>query len=228
MNQRTLEILNATVQEFIDTGEPVSSGWLYKNHDFGIRPAMIRFELEALAELGLLEHPYHSAGKVPSDKGYELFTRHILEEPLERISSDDQLICDLFEKRAWMELLEALSSKLGILAVAREAKEVYKNGIENLVEHLEWETADEIKTTIRDFAEIDGRLNAMDKLMEETPEVFIGKINGITKSDHLAIIGGSYETDGNQVMILAIGPKRMNYEKTLNIFKNLKRKTSAK
>ncbi len=227
MNDRTLKILEATVQEFIETGVPVSSAQLYENHDFGIRPAMIRFELEELAEHGFLEHPYRSAGKIPADKGYEFFVQHIIHQPNQRMSYEDEAISNLFEKKAWMELLEMLSSKLGILGVISEQETVFKNGLENLVEHLEWETQDEIKTIIRDFAEIDSRLDTMGKLVEETPEFFIGKKNELVRSANLAVIGGSYETDGHQVMIFTIGPKRMDYKKALKIFKNLKRKTST-
>ncbi|OGZ52631.1 MAG: hypothetical protein A3B25_00335 [Candidatus Ryanbacteria bacterium RIFCSPLOWO2_01_FULL_48_26] len=228
ITERAQKILNAAIQEFIETGEPVSSAQLYENHDFGIRPAMIRFELEELAELGFLEHPYRSAGKIPSDKGFEFFARHIIHQPDQRISYEDEAISGLFEKKAWMELLDALSSKLGILGVVREHENVFKNGLENLVEHLEWETQDEIKTIIRDFVEIDSRLDTMEKLIEETPEFFIGGKNEIIRSNSLAVIGGSYEIDGDQVMIFAIGPKRMDYKKTVKIFKNLKRKTSNK
>ncbi len=227
MDQRTFKILEATVQEFIETGEPVSSTQLYKSYDFGIRPAMIRFELEELASLGLLEHRYHSAGRIPSDKGYELFARHIISQPDKKPSSDDEAISTLFEKRAWSELLDLLSLKLGILGVACEEENVYKNGLENLVECLEWETADEIKAIIRDFAEIEEHVGDMERLLKETPEIFIGKKTAITKSKNLSVVGGSYTVDGNQVMIFAIGPKRMDYEKTVGIFKNLKRKSSA-
>src|SRR5271155_5233346 len=73
MNDRASQILEAAIQEFIDTGEPVSSGWLYNKYDFGIKPAMIRLELDALEDSGYLEQPYHSAGRVPTDEGYEFY-----------------------------------------------------------------------------------------------------------------------------------------------------------
>ncbi|MEK7508178.1 MAG: hypothetical protein AAB602_03815 [Patescibacteria group bacterium] len=234
ITERAQKILNAAIEEFIETGEPVSSAQLYESHDFGIRPAMIRFELEELAERGFLEHPYRSAGRIPSDKGYEFFAHQIICQPDQKISHEDQAISSLFEKQEWMELLEMLSSKLGILGVVREYENVYKNGLENLIERLELETHDEINAVIKDFVEIDNRLDKMDKLIEETPEFFIGKKNEIIRSRNLAAFGGSYDihstnsgqTDGHQVIIFAIGPKRMDYKKTVKIFKNLKRKTS--
>ena len=67
MTDRTAQILEAAIQEFINTGEPVSSGLLYDRYDFGIKPAMIRLELDELEDGGYLEQPHHSAGRVPTD-----------------------------------------------------------------------------------------------------------------------------------------------------------------
>src|SRR5580700_8422643 len=78
MNERTSQILEAAIQEFIDSGEPVSSGRLYEQYDFGIKPAMIRLELDALEEEGYLQQPYHSAGRIPTDRGYEFYAARAL------------------------------------------------------------------------------------------------------------------------------------------------------
>src|SRR3989338_10924172 len=84
MFDRTADILEAVIEEFINGGEPVSSSHLYKRHNFGIKPAMIRLELEKLADEGFLEQPHHSAGRVPTDRGYEFFAERALEAALIR------------------------------------------------------------------------------------------------------------------------------------------------
>src|SRR3989338_8467589 len=78
LTARSFEILEAATREFIEFGEPVSSNLLYKRHSFGIRPAMILAELGELAERGYLEQPYHSAGRVPSNRGYEFFAERVI------------------------------------------------------------------------------------------------------------------------------------------------------
>ncbi len=45
MTDRTAQIFEAAIQEFINTGDPVSSGLLYDRYDFGIKPAMIGLSL---------------------------------------------------------------------------------------------------------------------------------------------------------------------------------------
>ena len=77
LTERGQQILEAVIQGFIDTKEPVSSGWLYDQYDFGIKPAMIRLELDTLEDEGYLEQPYHSAGRIPTDAGYELFVSRL-------------------------------------------------------------------------------------------------------------------------------------------------------
>jgi transcriptional regulator of heat shock response len=53
------------------------------------------------------------------------------------------------------------------------------------------------------------------------PNVFIGKKSPVTKSENLSVVGGNYDVGGVTISIFAIGPKRMDYKKTIRIFKNL-------
>ncbi len=221
ITDRTAEILNAAIGEFIKTGEPVSSSWLYEYYDFGIKPAMIRLELEKLSDEGYLEQPHHSAGRVPSDMGYEFFANRIL--AAEKSFFDFRPIKNLFARRALAGLAEFLSDELTLLGVASSGGEVCKEGIENLVERPVWETPDAIKRIVRDFAELDERLGKAEKKLKRSaePQVFIGKKSPVTKSNDLAVVAGDYKIDGEDIFLLAIGPKRMDYRKTLKIFKNL-------
>ena len=230
MDQRSATILEAVIQEFINTGEPVSSATLYENYDFGIKPAMIRLELEALEEDGFLEQPHHSAGRAPTDKGYEFFAERALGLQ-SRQSADSSGIRNLFMKRAWHDLLSEFSSELGLLGVVADFTNntVYKMGLEGLVEHLDCEDRDEIGSVIRDFEKMDERLPSATKKMgnpsgsseQADLKVFVGTKSPVTKSKNLSVVGGNYKICGTEVTILAIGPKRMDYKKVVKIFRNL-------
>ena len=63
---RKLKILTAIVETYIDTGEPVSSKILAQQLGFSVSSATIRNDMAALFEMGLLEQPHTSAGRVPS------------------------------------------------------------------------------------------------------------------------------------------------------------------
>ena len=73
MEGRSLKILEAIVDEFIRTGEPVGSKALQEKLDINVSSATIRNEMASLEQQGYLEHPHTSAGRVPTFKGYRLY-----------------------------------------------------------------------------------------------------------------------------------------------------------
>ncbi len=79
MDERKKKILRAIIQDYIATAEPVGSRTVSRKFDLGISPATIRNEMSDLEELGLLEQPHTSAGRIPSDAGYRYFVDCLLE-----------------------------------------------------------------------------------------------------------------------------------------------------
>jgi heat-inducible transcriptional repressor len=71
--ERSLEVLRAIVNDYIQTKEPVGSKSLVERHHFGVSSATIRNEMAMLEEEELIHAPHTSAGRVPTDKGYRLF-----------------------------------------------------------------------------------------------------------------------------------------------------------
>jgi len=227
MTDRTAQILEAAIQEFINTGDPVSSGLLYDRYDFGIKPAMIRLELDELEEQGYLEQPHHSAGRVPTNSGYEFFAKRMLgmETPIERERAGTRQndLHLLLKEQAWPDLLNELSAQLGLLSVAADlAREsVYKAGLQHLIDHLDWQDQSGIRSVIHDFEEVDERAPRAAGKMGLGPQIFIGKKSPLTSSDDLSVVGGNYQIGDTTISIFAIGPKRMDYKKVIRIFKNL-------
>ncbi len=218
--ERKTKILNATVESFIVQGEPISSQWLYNHYRFGIKPAMIRHELETLTEEGFLKQPYHSAGRIPADKGFEFFAHWTLEE---EAPDADQSLKEFLEEGAWDALLAELADELGILGVVGDAQgEIAKRGIECLVEHCMWETPKEIQRVVRDFVELDSHVDTLREEWKGAPlQVFIGRRSPLTKSEDLAVVMGKYSITDGDVIVCAIGPKRMNYRRVIQIMKGI-------
>src|SRR5664279_3529209 len=71
-------VLGAVVEEFIASGSPVGSKLLFESHTFGIASSTIRNDLATLEELGLLDHPHTSAGRVPTDAGYRYYADAVM------------------------------------------------------------------------------------------------------------------------------------------------------
>jgi heat-inducible transcriptional repressor len=86
LDERAKEVLRAVVQDFISSGDPVGSSTLTRRGDFEVSPATMRNVLAELEELGYLEKPHTSAGRVPTDQGYRFFVDSLLQlkEPAAR------------------------------------------------------------------------------------------------------------------------------------------------
>jgi heat-inducible transcriptional repressor len=68
-----LEILNAIVRSYIETGEPVGSRTISKSRLESLSPATIRNVMADLADEGYLSQPHTSAGRVPTEKAFRLY-----------------------------------------------------------------------------------------------------------------------------------------------------------
>ena len=77
LDGRTQSILTAIVHCFIQNAEPIGSRTISKRFDFGLSPATIRNVMSDLEDLGFLEQPHTSAGRIPTDKGYRFYVNHL-------------------------------------------------------------------------------------------------------------------------------------------------------
>lgn len=73
LGDRKRLILQAIIEDYINTAEPVGSRTISKKYLTGTSPATIRNEMADLEEMGYIEQPHTSAGRIPSDKGYRLY-----------------------------------------------------------------------------------------------------------------------------------------------------------
>jgi heat-inducible transcriptional repressor len=73
-------LLRKVVEGHVEVGQPVGSKWIAELDDVPWGPSTVRAELARLEEVGLLEHPFTSAGRVPTDRGYRTYVDEILVE----------------------------------------------------------------------------------------------------------------------------------------------------
>jgi len=73
LSERQQTILGHIVELHVATAEPVGSRQLVKHTNIGVSPATIRNEMADLEELGYLEQPHTSSGRVPTDLGYRYY-----------------------------------------------------------------------------------------------------------------------------------------------------------
>lgn len=80
LGERKRQILNSVISEYIVSAEPVGSRHIAKNLGLGLSSATIRNEMADLEEMGYLEQPHTSAGRVPSDKGYRFYVNELMSD----------------------------------------------------------------------------------------------------------------------------------------------------
>ncbi len=78
LTPRKLEILRRVVEEYVATGQPVGSKALVERSGLDVSPSTVRSELFELEAFGLLTHPHTSAGRVPTQSGYRVYTEDLV------------------------------------------------------------------------------------------------------------------------------------------------------
>lgn len=78
LSDRKRKILQAIIDEYIGTAEPVGSRAISKKENLGLSSATIRNEMADLEEMGYLIQPHTSAGRVPSDEGYRFYVNSLM------------------------------------------------------------------------------------------------------------------------------------------------------
>ncbi len=79
MNERKKGILKAVINEYILTAEPIGSRTISKKYELNVSSATIRNEMADLEDLGYLQQPHTSSGRIPSDKGYRFYVDSLID-----------------------------------------------------------------------------------------------------------------------------------------------------
>ncbi|MGE5679041.1 MAG: heat-inducible transcriptional repressor HrcA [Pseudomonadota bacterium] len=105
-------ILQAIIEDYINTAEPVGSRTISKKYLTGTSPATIRNEMADLEEMGFIEQPHTSAGRIPSDKGYRLYVDHIMRQNTINEAQREQIKKEFLDTLGEIDRLVKHASKL--------------------------------------------------------------------------------------------------------------------
>ena len=113
LTPRMVDILKAIVDEFVATAEPVGSKTLVDKYKLHYSSATIRNDMATLEELGYLEKPHTSAGRIPSNKGYQYYCEHLLKRDI-----DDEVkyaLSSIFDHKS-IDIDEAIKTSCRIVS----------------------------------------------------------------------------------------------------------------
>ncbi|MGE5390814.1 MAG: heat-inducible transcriptional repressor HrcA [Deltaproteobacteria bacterium] len=113
LDERKKKILESIIKDYVETAEPVGSRAVVKKHDLKISPATVRNEMADLEEMGFLEQPHTSAGRIPSEQGFRYFVDWMMEK--EHLSDTEM---ETFQKvltennQEWHEIAQSIGDFL--------------------------------------------------------------------------------------------------------------------
>jgi heat-inducible transcriptional repressor len=85
LEARTQQVLRAVVREYVLRAQPVGSGKITKKYRLDMSPATVRSIMASLEDLGLLEQPHPSSGRIPTDSGFRYYVNTLRDhKPLHR------------------------------------------------------------------------------------------------------------------------------------------------
>lgn len=221
ITDRQTEILNRLIEEYIVSARPVSSQHLQEKHDFGLRPASIRLEMQKLTDKGFLTQPHTSAGRVPTDKGYRFFVDELLKERPDDSRTGDWLI----EESDSIKFLQSLTKKLAeaadalVLSYLESEKIFWKEGWEEVLQKPEFEEK-EFRINFGEFLE-NLEENISDFKINSEIKIYIGRENPFKKAGDFSIIISRCRVGQEQGIVSLLGPKRMDYDRNINLMNSL-------
>lgn len=233
ISERQDRILKALVKSYIDLAEPVSSEYLKRKYRFSFSPATIRSEMQELTDMGFIEQPHTSAGRVPTDKGYRFFVDSLEENDYqdrkinERVSSFDLAVDEYLSFLCeYNRFLASLSSNL-IVTYLTQDRLFIKEGWREIFEapdFYETKKVCDFTSLVEDF---EHNIDNFD--LELSINTYIGREVPIAKSDDFSIIVSRCSfIEDDDGLIAILGPKRMAYDKNIFLIRSVIKKFNNK
>ena len=92
LDARKKTILDAIIQTYLKTGEPVGSRTISKYTDLNLSSATIRNEMSDLEEMGYIVQPHTSAGRIPTDRAYRMYVDDLVSKKTEQVTAMNSLM----------------------------------------------------------------------------------------------------------------------------------------
>lgn len=226
MTDRQRLILAAIIEQHAEIAAPVGSVMLAKL--FGVSSATIRSEMAKLEEMGFIEQPHTSAGRIPTDAGYRFYVNSLTEsqsqEPqlLDRSARAIEARVSTHGDRADRAIRSAVDSLVELthnLGIATIGDELYISGMGNLFSQPEFMQGEHAQQVARLLDNLEPWLR--EAAPNEPLNVYIGSENPIGKASGATLIISRFRSPySDNSYIGVIGPTRQSYAKVMRLVRH--------
>ncbi len=223
MNDRQKNLLKNIIQTYIKTAEPVSSKFVAESGSFELSPATIRNEMAELENQGYIYHPHTSAGRVPSEKGYQFYIQNFLGEP--KISKKEQEILDSARSKFGdfePGLVKTMAKSIvefsnNAVFVAFSDRDYYYTGLSNLFSQPEFSEHHLIYHLTKVVEHLDQVIEKIFQTCDHEIKIVIGSQNPFAKD--CSSVMTCYKNGKDQGVFGILGPLRMDYQNNFSLIK---------
>ncbi|MCW1930663.1 MAG: HTH domain-containing protein [Candidatus Kerfeldbacteria bacterium] len=221
--ERQFELLKVIVQEYIRAAHPVSSAQIAEALSIEVSPATVRNDMADLEEQGFIHQPHTSAGRIPTEKGYQYYIQHFL-KPKElgekqRRALQQAVHSDInAQEQKLYKVLQAIAD-LSNEAVffSTEGDRPQLLGMSRIFRQPEFMEDRELTVRVSEaFDRMDDMMSEFDKVVENERRVLIGSKNPL-ESDCAVIVTAISLPGQPRRMVGIFGPMRMDYDRNVGI-----------
>lgn len=223
MNTRQKNLFKIIVSQYIKTAVPVSSKHITEFGEFQLSSATIRNEMAELEQEGYIYHPHTSAGRVPSEKGYQFFIENFLEDL--KLGQKEQIMLDgiiksfqKFEPQLPKELAKGIAEfSNGAVFVAFSDSDFYYTGISSLFAQPEFVEHQLVHHLSQVIDHLDKVVSKIFDDIKTDVEIYVGENNPFGH-DCSSVIS-KYKNKKHSGLLGILGPTRMDYENNVSLIK---------
>ena len=219
MNPRQSKLLAAIIDQFIETAEPVGSKHLLEVSRFSLSSATVRAEMMTLEDLGFLEQPHVSAGRIPTAMGYRTYVKEFMQPTKEEraVRKRFETLKEQYFKRKDQErvyeavaLLAQMIPNVSFASIPHRDR-VFYMGLANVLRQPEFLSDTSLASSVAEVLET--RLADVLETVEVDTKVryYIGEEHLLRSLQSCSMMVIAYTLRGEKGAIGILGPMRMDY-----------------
>ncbi len=228
LTERQIKIIQAVVQEYTQTAQPVGSETIDKKYNLGVSPATIRNEMARLEDLGYLIQPHTSAGRIPTPQAIKLYVTELMKLETLPVVEEVEIKERLWDLRDRLDQIlkesaRLLSEKTQVVGLAlSEEGEIYSSGYAQLLDLPEFFDIDVTKTVLSLVESPEEILDIFKRVQSQQAIRFLlGDDLQQEPLKQCALVFTDFNIGPRRGYLGVLGSLRLNYSRTVPLMEHL-------